>query len=227
MPTCKDTDLPAAAPPQVAQTNLQLYAQLLQQQWSADDMLLVQSAYEQAARRFAGLLRASGKCFIAHLVGTASITAHAGGSVLATRVALLHAWRTHGLRLFGRRVPRIKGRFPADMEPALASGIRRYELFHQRYRRQVPSSAEVAGMQGADREALLVHLANELEEFVDFGMLYRRSHRTTGAYSEDLARLARDLGHAELAALIPSGLPAPGADAALQRMRSSRSGSYR
>ena len=56
-----------------AQTNIQLLNQLHREGYSADDLHLVRVAYRFAMDLFSGQFRASGKTFIAHLVGTASV----------------------------------------------------------------------------------------------------------------------------------------------------------
>ncbi len=58
-----------------AQTNIQLYEQLLAARWSAADIVPARAAYELAMRIFAGHFRPSHKPFLAHLVGVASILA--------------------------------------------------------------------------------------------------------------------------------------------------------
>ena len=62
-----------------AQTNLQLYNQLLALSWPADDLERVRAAYEFVDELFSGLHRGSGKTFIAHLIGTASVAAGVDG----------------------------------------------------------------------------------------------------------------------------------------------------
>jgi len=79
-----------------AQTNVQLFNQLRSEGYSEQERALLLETYEFAMRIFAGLYLASGKPFIDHLVGTASILAslHAPVEVLAT--SLIHATYLHG-----------------------------------------------------------------------------------------------------------------------------------
>ena len=79
--------------PCYAQTNIQLLNQLHRANYTADDLHLVRTAYELAMRLFCGQFRASGKTFIAHLVGTASVlgSLRVGAALIA--VGLLHAAR--------------------------------------------------------------------------------------------------------------------------------------
>src|SRR5205085_1702384 len=87
----------------VAQTNLQLYNQLIARSWNIDDVARVRPAYELAARLFSGRYRCSGKPFVDHLVGTASVVADSGGRVELVLAALLHAAYEHGDFGRGRR----------------------------------------------------------------------------------------------------------------------------
>ena len=58
-----------------AQTNIQLFNQLRRDAYSDGDLNLVRHAYESAMVLFSGRFQPSGKSFIAHVVGTASILA--------------------------------------------------------------------------------------------------------------------------------------------------------
>ena len=76
---------------EVAQTNLQLYNQLIAAGWSDANLDRTQAAYALAADLFAGQIRSSGKTFLEHLVGTASAVAAVGGRPALVHAALLHA----------------------------------------------------------------------------------------------------------------------------------------
>ena len=56
----------------------------------------VVSAYALAQRLFAGLHRASGEIFLAHLVGTASALVEARSRISVVVAGLLHSAYTHG-----------------------------------------------------------------------------------------------------------------------------------
>src|SRR5262245_11904038 len=74
----------------IAQTNLQLYNQLLARGWTTNDLHHARAAYELAADLFSGQYRCSGKPFVAHLVGTASVAAAVGLPSELVLAALLH-----------------------------------------------------------------------------------------------------------------------------------------
>jgi hypothetical protein len=76
----------------IAQTNLQLYRQLQEAGYSAQDQQQVHAAYLRAALRSAGMLRGSGKAFVAHLAGTASLCAIEGAPAHVLIAAILHTY---------------------------------------------------------------------------------------------------------------------------------------
>ncbi|HCD56009.1 MAG TPA: hypothetical protein DEQ90_11340, partial [Halieaceae bacterium] len=74
-----------------AQTNLQLRRQLVALDYSEQDVTRVDTAYQLGVPLFSAQYRASGKPFIAHLVGTASILASHHAAVDTLIAGLLHA----------------------------------------------------------------------------------------------------------------------------------------
>lgn len=79
-----------------AQTNVQLYGQLLAEGWAEDDLRHVQSAYRLAMQVVAGHFQASEKPLLAHLVGVASILAAHGAHATIVSAGLLHSVYQHG-----------------------------------------------------------------------------------------------------------------------------------
>lgn len=75
----------------IAQTNLQLYAQLRKAGQTQDALAQVHAAYQFAAARCSPLFRGSGKPFSCHLVGVASLCALLKCSADTLVAALLHA----------------------------------------------------------------------------------------------------------------------------------------
>jgi hypothetical protein len=80
-----------ASPKNVAQTNLQLYAQLRESGFDTASLNQVHAAYSFAAKQCATLFRGSGKPFSCHLVGVASLCAVEGATIKTIVAALLHA----------------------------------------------------------------------------------------------------------------------------------------
>ena len=79
-----------------AQTNLQLYGQMLRAGRPELELRLVRDAYELAVRLFAGHFRGNGKPFLAHLVGVASILAEHGHPIESVTAGLLHSVYSFG-----------------------------------------------------------------------------------------------------------------------------------
>ena len=82
--------------PGFSQTILELYLQLGAADWSEADIKDVSAAYKLAVERFSGTYRPSGKHFLHHLVGSASIAAWCGQSPDVVKAMLVHAIYAHG-----------------------------------------------------------------------------------------------------------------------------------
>ena len=158
-----------------AQTNLQLFNQLCCEGYSSDELKCVANAYKLVVCLFTGQFRPSGKSFIEHLIGTASILGHyrATGNVVAA--GLLHATYSHGD--FGgfepkgisdakrKQVTQIVGK---DVEEYVA----KYEGLYWRGHTISSIYHRLDNLDPVDRDTLLIRLANELEEHLDLGLLY-------------------------------------------------------
>lgn len=188
----------------IAQTHLQLLQQLHELGYPDSALLIVQRAYLLAVGHADGLYRGSGKPFVCHLVGTASIVAHCAEPVTTIAAALLHA--SYQERVI-RDAPgglaacreRIADEFGASCE----------ELVHAYQLATAPSSEDAP----ADVRVELLHLADDLEDLIDCApMLHggegdnaevrgsaawrlQRAENTVPA----AARRARELGHDWLA----------------------------
>jgi (p)ppGpp synthase/HD superfamily hydrolase len=187
-----------------AQTNLQLYAQMCAEDYDDAAQQGVLHAYTLAMQLFAGLHRGSGKVFVAHLVGTASALVEARARLPVVIAGLLHAAYTHGE--FGdgwRGMTAVKrNRVVAVVGGEAESLIARYTAF--RWRCEVLSGlrAALSGLDDADRDIVLIRLANELDDHLDLGILSCSDAERRVELLEPLAvcvDLARDLGQHRLA----------------------------
>jgi hypothetical protein len=154
-----------------AQTNLQLYNQLVALSWSDDDLRRLRAAYELADRVFAGTNRHSGKPFIAHLVGTASIAADVDGRRDLVLAALLHSIYTGGGTAILRKAPSreaIRGLVESSCEEII------YAYATTPWSPAALSRALVDGVEfdSLQRCVLLLRLVNEVDERVDLGTRY-------------------------------------------------------
>lgn len=157
-----------------AQTNLQLYAELRQAGYSLGDTGDVHAAYELALSLFTGCYRGSGKPFLAHAVGTASILAslHARGPVVAT--GLLHAAYTHGDFGNGWRgaAPEKRKRLHDAVGLEIEDLVARYTALRWNARTIPEIRDHLDALGPLEQEVLLVRLANELEDHLELGVLY-------------------------------------------------------
>jgi hypothetical protein len=81
----------------IAQSNIQLYGQLQSCGYGAADISAVARAYRLAQRLFAASFRGSGRPFLCHLVGTASILVRDAAPAHEITAGLLHAAYSAGL----------------------------------------------------------------------------------------------------------------------------------
>lgn len=188
-----------------AQTNLQLYLQMQRTGYTAEDLALLRRAYDLTMRLTTASFRASGKPLLAHLVGTASILASLGQPIAVVTAGLLHA--SYALGDFGdgrygitqakrARVRRAVGDVVEDL-------VARYTTFDWNKNTIPRIRQKVDSVTATEREVLVIRLANELEDHLDYGVLYcgngaeRREYiRAPLNQSVDMAR---ELGLSELA----------------------------
>jgi len=188
-----------------AQTNLQLYAQLADLAYPEGDLAMVARCYELSMALFPGTYRASGKSFLAHLVGTAGIVAALRARAPVVAAGLLHAAYTHGefgngwLGVSDAKRTRVR----AAVGPEIEDLVARYTAFRWA-RATIPAiRARLDAMTALERDVLLIRLANELEDHLDLGILYSGdAPRRLRFIREDLpaaVEMARRLGHPGLA----------------------------
>lgn len=193
-----------------AQTNIQLFNQMLRAGYATRDLERLHQAYELVMHLFAGRFRGSGKTFIAHLIGTASVLAAMRAPADVVVGGLLHAAYEQGDFGDGRngathaRQNRLRQTIGAEAEEYVA-----------RYTAQPWDEMAIASLRDqfdqldlVDRNLLLIRLANELDDHIDLNGLYcgnaeqrRKYVERCGAMQVKLAerlslpKLAADLAH--------------------------------
>lgn len=188
-----------------AQTNLQLYAQLAERDYSASDQQYLAAAYRLAADLFSGQYRGSGKPFVAHLVGTASILARTNASTPVIAAGLLHAAYEQGdfgLGLLGRHPDKRD-----ELRQTLGVEAEQYveSYFKLRWTDDVIAklAAKGANLSMPEQRVILIRLANELEDYLDGGVLFCANSEARLArlvrIRDDHVSLARQLGQPDLA----------------------------
>jgi hypothetical protein len=161
-----------------AQTNLQLYNQLLRLDYSHGNLGELRATYEFAQELFSGLFRPSGKTFIAHLVGTASLLADCLVDIEVLKAGLMHAAYVGGD--FGDSK---KGPSKSKRDQLInVIGPRAEKIVHE-YTQLAWPPIDVnsfrllaSSKDSVSRDVSLVRLANELEEYIDLGVCYCHEH---------------------------------------------------
>lgn len=175
-----------------AQTHLQLFEQMRRAGYAEADLVLVDRAHSYARELFAGSYRGSGKPFLCHLVGTASVLACLAAPAPLVGSALLHA--AYQLGDFGAGwlgLSQHKRRqFRARMGPVIDELVGRYTRHEWDAETPTRLLARLARGEEIDREVSLMRLANEIDEHLDLGILYYRDA------AERLGRLRRLRGPA-------------------------------
>lgn len=192
-----------------AQTNVQLLNQLRQLEYSESEITLAHQGYSLAMQIFAGQYRPSGKPFVCHLVGTASILADQKSPMDVVAAGLLHAAYTFGE--FGSGYQ--------SQSPAKRKQVRKFigdgaEELVAEYAKFPWNRQAVLGLLNQDfnrftnlrRQVLLLRLANELEEHLDLGALYcsdaEQRKAAVGSHLAKLVDVARTLQYDDLALML-------------------------
>lgn len=170
----------------VAQTNIQLYNQMAAEGYPNEEIARVRLAYKLAMKIFSGQFRANEKPQLAHLTGVASILASLGCKGPVVAAGMLHTAYSHGdwgnggrgrTEIKAGEIAEVLGR---DTEAVIAC----YQS--QRYTAELIRElrARVEDLSEVERNALLVELADVLEEFDDGSIAYC-DHVKHGPESED------------------------------------------
>lgn len=188
-----------------AQTNLQLCNQLAASGYDEGDLVLVSQAYGLAVRLFSGQFRSSGKPFLAHLVGTASVLAAFQASARVVAAGLLHAAYASGEWGDGRGGALTPQR--RQVVQSLDEEVEELVLCYTKLRWDAASIPRLHERLGAlsepERSVVLLRLANLMEDYLDLGIAYsQKSHKDKQAdpVLELAARTAERLDQPRLAA---------------------------
>ena len=188
-----------------AQTNIQLFNQLQDALYEPGDLVCVGDSYALAMCLFTGCFRQSGKTFLSHLVGTASILAEARAPATTVAAGLLHSAYSHGEFGTGRRgiteAKRKQLRLVAGTD--VESLVAHYTTTPwdkqtiSGFQTSLPPQGSVA------REVLLIRLANELEDHSDCAALYSGAaeyrREIIKSYLFQCVDISEKLGYTDLA----------------------------
>jgi len=159
----------------VAQTILQLYNQLLESGSSTEDVVYIQKVYELSVSVFSGRCQASGKNFIAHVVGTASILASLALPMDVVAAGLIHNVYRNGDFADGKRVisPGRQRQIKKVVHPETEWLVHRFHTLEWNERGTIRLLHEdVQTLDARERNLLLLYLADALEHHLDLGVLY-------------------------------------------------------
>lgn len=211
-----------------AQTNLQLYAQLRGRGCSEDQLLCVRRAYEVAVSLFTGRLRANGKPFLAHLVGTASILATHGAPIPVVAAGLLHAAYLQGE--FGDWRARITTARRRKLCQAVGDEVEKLIAQYTDFPRNQGLMAiqdHIDALSPEQQSVILIRLANDLEDHLDLGMLYSsKQDRVDQSQRDALVTIANQLGYRELAQDLAAVYADHDAASVSDALRTDRNSSY-
>lgn len=218
-------------PREIAQTNLQLYRQLASAGAHSSELRRIRETYEIAVSLFGNMFRASGKPFVAHLVGTASVIARDGPPFHVVQAALLHAAYVQGE--FGDGAPGRTERRAQRLATTIAEEgerlVARYATFAWKAADPPPPEL-VRSLDASGRAVVQMRLANEVEEFAAGDVL---SHADGTTRAEEVlaaipawTRCAREIGAVELAAALERLEPAIRGAAVPPELRSDRVRSF-
>jgi (p)ppGpp synthase/HD superfamily hydrolase len=194
-----------------AQTNVQLLGQLARNGWSEADLARADAAYRLIMPLFGNRYRPDGRPFLCHLCGTASLVAAAGRAPDTVVAALLHAVfaqgrlaETGGASDANRAmVAEIAGEGPVEI-------ILAYDALRWTAERILGLEAE--DLAAAEREALVIRLANEADDNADGAAAFSEKQRYVGKTDllEAIDRIAARLDVPELALALRRGLAEAG-----------------
>ncbi|KST67398.1 DUF6817 domain-containing protein [Mastigocoleus testarum] len=186
-----------------AQTNLQLYNQIIEAKYSDADLTRTFQAYELAMKLFSGRYRANGKPFVAHSIGTASILITQSSPVSVVVAGLLHAAYAQGD--FGNRqygITQAKQKYLAQLVgEEVESIVALYTSLAWDEQAISIARSRINELSQVERQVLLIRLANDLEDELDLGMLYckKAQNSTAQLHTLSIVEVALELGYPLLA----------------------------
>jgi (p)ppGpp synthase/HD superfamily hydrolase len=191
-----------------AQTNVQLYNQLVESGYSEEQLILVRKGYELAVDAFTGRFEQSGKVFIAHGVGVASILASIGSEAEVITAGIVHnIYRSGEFGVWRTGVSDEKRRIVSDR---LGTRVE-YMLYHfARWTRKFGrENDELSYLESAledDRNVVRIAIADQMEKLLDNEILYFHDYTERldmlSAKVPRLVAAANRLGHPGLASEI-------------------------
>lgn len=188
-----------------AQTNVQLFNQLQHDGYQDAGLRLIADAYFLATRLFTTRCEPSGKCFIAHVVGTASILSAQRVPAELVAAGLVHnVYRNGDFGDYRRKItPARRSRIRNTLGEAVEQYVYRFASRRWNPAGLRETHARLPAMQELDRRVVLLYLADQLEKHLGREILYRRDYEQQCRYYQRfgplLVDMARQLGYSSLA----------------------------
>lgn len=189
-----------------AQTNLQLFMQMMEEDYTEEEILAINEAYLFTINKVHLMFRGSGKPFICHLTGTASLMVTCKQPITVVLAGLMHALYQNRVPFEGhknikKRREIIKAKFGAECDRLI------YE--YTEFEMTGINDINLDNVQ-VDDKVLLMRIADELEDIVDYGLclhgLEGEPVERGGSY---LARRARKEKEGEILKKLSLKLNAP------------------
>jgi gluconolactonase len=157
-----------------AQTNIQLFNQLRAEGYSKNDAALVRDAYELAMELYSARFTSSGRPFMAHVVGAASVMAALRFPAPAVAAALLH--NVYATGDFGDGRSAVSPSRHRKLRRAVGPEVERYVAgFSALY--WEPGATQTARrdpneLDAVERTVFVILFAEHLDHLLDRGLLY-------------------------------------------------------
>ncbi|MFB2939253.1 DUF6817 domain-containing protein [Aerosakkonemataceae cyanobacterium BLCC-F154] len=196
-----------------AQTYIQLLNQLKENGYSKEELVRVKNSYQMAAELFAGCYRPSGKTFIAHVVGTASILASLAVSLEIVIAGLLHS--IYAEADFGSGKQGISNTKREQVKAVVGKEVEeylcRYAALQWNAKTILSLRDRLHCLDQIDRNVLLIRLADQLEDSLDLGILYCSNRKDRQQFLQDMGdimvAMAQEIGFPTLATELEAVFP--------------------
>jgi hypothetical protein len=199
-----------------AQTNLQLYNQLLAQGRTDDELRLARDAYELAMRLFSGHYRGNGKPFVSHLVGVASVLAAHDRPIETVAAGLLHS--VYELGEFGDGTRGMHPRKQQQVRLAVGDAVEALVAGYSATRWQFTTISDMteraSTLSPMHLQVVEIKLADAIDDHLDGGLAYAPGKKLAAAgenheWAAALVRLAHAAGRPQLGAHLEAVGSAP------------------
>jgi len=190
-----------AGPMIPAQTNGALLQQMHDAGNPTDALRRIQRVYNECLELFLGQHRGSGRPFVCHLVGTASIVAQAGGSTDMIVAALCHSLFGYAVFRDGRTIyaPKNRNRIKEAIGADAFELVRQYDKFQWSNDAIAEMASRAAPGDDLTRSLWVIRLANEIDDMSNCSMALAPKHGPLQDRLANCAVMARKIGEERLA----------------------------